>query len=861
MQVNQFFLEGNNIFSKSGFLGSGLSVQQTLFLLKNKNSQTCQWISPSGKLFSVSVFPKNYFHIILNIYRYVFDSSHLYATRDSYTLRLAKASIKDLYHIEEYRKTKKAFRALSSEGVREIECDEKLPPSIVHLINNLIFDCKKPVAFLLEGRVKTLVYSQKDEKFYIKSVDDSVIQLCRQDSKWSSSLYLSLISSIQDVTVPVFSDSTDINGFSCCVRCLVDNGRCYMTPLRVLITPYNSSIQGSFFQQYFVQNLLCHINLKEKKVVFIREENDPYISPNSIPHAYIYEIDYTNLSQDIKDHYKEEISSLIQQAVKTQKTAQLFLKTGMFLRCTVRMETILLSLDHPKISFLLKIPAFSSGIAAMKRNNNFLQSPKVGEDLTSFITQEMRVDLIADANKAAFASKIISIAHGYILAFCQKTTRGSFIIIVQNIQFSFAEKERVLSLLDILTSAKNTFFRDLYYETLKKAKVSTFLQYKGVLYTFTLFMVSETHFRVSCSTFEITTEQLLFAKVALPITVREAINPLLPKLYAQAMSFANKKEVGVYISTEKEFLYTQLHVKKNSTIVLGIETYFDGEVFNKVQKMIKITIPFVAIPFKGSEKKEKFDFGSSVKRYGEVISERKDLSFLKQQELVMKKFASPYTLRAEKIFVKNIIPNIWNRRVGIKMDLYDFDSAETFVQYHPATKKELLGRLLVGYDAAKGLSFIHEYSSDLDSTTRKPIRYAHMNFKPENLYISRKNGILVGIVGNVNPMPEGVKVFSTSLYTSPEISFDGGCSSQANDVWSLGITFFELIYGRGANPFSSQENFPFFTKYQILMKFLEEQMPYNPINSVIAMMLSHQALKRPRLKTVLPLIERAIAAT
>lgn len=798
------------------------------------------------------------------MYQYIFGSSHVYATRDGYTLRLAKASIKKCQDKEEYKKAKNAFKALSSSVVTEIECDEVLPESIVCAISNYIINHDSPTAFICRGNVKALVYSKRDNKFYVKSVDASAIRPLGRSSESFFSTYIFLISSIRDMTIPYFSDSTDVDGCPYSVRCVVDKRVVRMTLLRLRMTPHFSPpVHGSCIQQHVVDGLSCHINFEEKKVIVIREEKDLYISPDALLHVYTYTIDCTNIPQSMQEQYKDEMRSLVQQVAQTRKITQIFLKIGLFLQCADRGERLVLSLQRPQVDFSSKIFASSSAMSAVSKTY-YEPVYQVKYDPTSFITREMEIDLIDRAHKDGFASKVILATNDYILVTCRKSERGTFFVKAMPVQIHWSEKEIVLPLLHILSSTKNTLFETLYYESLTKGKISITIQYQGSLRTFTLAMLSETLLQASCCPFEVTVEHLLLAKVPYPASVSGAMSPLLLELYTRAISLVGTKKAGACVSTINGTFYVQLHVKKNSFITVGIGVYLGEEKPHTVEKMINITLPVVEISPQGVKNKNKVEIGPSVKTHVEIVSKTDTVSSLAEGKLTMGKFTSPHVQNMRKIFQKKILfkkPGIngWDEisRVGIQMAACACDSVERLVRYPPLTKKELLARLSIGYDAAKGLSFIHEYDKDIDLKTRKPIRYAHMNFKPEHLYISHKGGVSTGIVGIISPKPEGERVSSMSSYTSPE-TISHGYSSQANDVWSLGLTFVELAYGRAANPFASQEPLSFVTGHQRLMDFLEIRTPYSSINSVISQMLSYSAKDRPRLISILPLIEREL---
>ena len=115
-----------------------------------------------------------------------------------------------------------------------------------------------------------------------------------------------------------------------------------------------------------------------------------------------------------------------------------------------------------------------------------------------------------------------------------------------------------------------------------------------------------------------------------------------------------------------------------------------------------------------------------------------------------------------------------------------------FLDSPPQNLSEALERITVVYQAALGLAYIHHNFPD---------KMAHMDFKPQNLFLTLMDGKLVGKVGDLNLHEEGDIATVTPFYLDLEGPLYGRenhgkiPAHQVCDVWALGITLFEVLNG------------------------------------------------------------------
>jgi hypothetical protein len=486
---------------------------------------------------------------------------------------------------------------------------------------------------------------------------------------------------------------------------------------------------------------------------------------------------------------------------------------------------------------------------------------------TNIIKEELyvsaRAQLMLEAEEAPSkeATRFVSIGEQYVRLGCQKDADGRFIIAskqvrVEHKEFPREKQEVFDSIMSILQSGKREgkvskpALLRLLEQADKEGKGSVFVTVNNTLYRAIVTKKDTCTFDITYTEPLLTEEDLQCTKLSpedakyLKTHGDKVLHKLFNLAIEEQSSHENKR---VKILLQKTFI--QMHIKADGTITVGMGTNLgvgSSKIARKIVKgNLRAKVYVEATPI---------DFGGPI---------------LKQEAQKMEKFAGPNILKIRKYYVKtslNYLPKTgqvyFNREEGIKSEFCDGGTAESLFHSRPKNLQERLQRLSIVRDAAQGLAHIHHYSLDLDDKGA-PIKYAHMDFKPANLFLKKEGKRIVGIVGDVAPIAEGNRSATTPSYGDWEIQHESETrqphkSSQANDVWALGITLVELMYGEKANPFLSKtrRKEDFEKAHQKLLQKLGD----SPEDTLIKEMLVLDRTARPQLTPIfLQKFEDAIA--
>ena len=141
----------------------------------------------------------------------------------------------------------------------------------------------------------------------------------------------------------------------------------------------------------------------------------------------------------------------------------------------------------------------------------------------------------------------------------------------------------------------------------------------------------------------------------------------------------------------------------------------------------------------------------------------------------------------------NVLPSLfygeWNNRLFIGMKFCEFGTATQFIgKLNPKKEDEKLLWNFI-YDVASGLQYLHEVEN-----------VVHQDIKPDNIMIDSEGNFVImdfGISVSVNSEKQlsDYSAFGSPAYMAPERFSDGKRVIYANDIWSLGVTIYEMVTG------------------------------------------------------------------
>ncbi|CAE7585729.1 STK16 [Symbiodinium natans] len=128
--------------------------------------------------------------------------------------------------------------------------------------------------------------------------------------------------------------------------------------------------------------------------------------------------------------------------------------------------------------------------------------------------------------------------------------------------------------------------------------------------------------------------------------------------------------------------------------------------------------------------------------------------------------------------------------------------------------------------------------------------YIHMDLKPENIMLScRQDKCFAEVIDlGIACPPKLCKWSGTIGFIAPEVWTGTGLGLAANDIWSLGVVFYEMMYGRKP-PFHNDRSGKATRNYQPT-KDNAIPNPGKPIDHLIQSMLSQLPSNRPTIRGV-----------
>ncbi|CAE7805843.1 AURKA [Symbiodinium sp. CCMP2456] len=150
------------------------------------------------------------------------------------------------------------------------------------------------------------------------------------------------------------------------------------------------------------------------------------------------------------------------------------------------------------------------------------------------------------------------------------------------------------------------------------------------------------------------------------------------------------------------------------------------------------------------------------------------------------------------------------------------------------------------YQAALGVGALHSQG------------YHHMDLKPENIMLNcRGTNCFAEVIDlGIACHPKLCKWSGTIGFIAPEVWTGTGLGLAANDVWSLGVVFYEMMYGRKP-PFHGDRNGRETRSY---IPTIDDAIPKPrmPIDHLIENMLSHNPSRRPTMSGLKDRLRRII---
>lgn len=136
-------------------------------------------------------------------------------------------------------------------------------------------------------------------------------------------------------------------------------------------------------------------------------------------------------------------------------------------------------------------------------------------------------------------------------------------------------------------------------------------------------------------------------------------------------------------------------------------------------------------------------------------------------------------------------------------------------------------------DIASALTYLHGAGA------------VHQDVKPQNIYVDDHGRAALGDLGNAYFVAQGGKVSGSPYYMAPEI-YHGEASSSSSDVYSLGVTMYELLSGERPFVGSTYEELMIghLTRFATPLIHLQPDVP-RPVARLALQALGKRTTERP----------------
>ena len=333
----------------------------------------------------------------------------------------------------------------------------------------------------------------------------------------------------------------------------------------------------------------------------------------------------------------------------------------------------------------------------------------------------------------------------------------------------------------------------LVQEAQEKGRASVWVADGSTIRNIVLIKTGEATFRFKCFDAEITADTLAYSELSEEDKVFVLSQPktLLQHLFSKEMIDRQTRTAEIQFCKEGKkypYLLLQLHVKPDSTVSLGVGKLVGKGGFKVVYKMSKTLL-----------KKQTYALSRTKQREQQRMfsDEAEDLEKFQHPNILrIKKYVKTKQLAIVRMAARE--KRKIELRDELKTEFCDVGDLQTMITKKPPDLAQKIQILEIIRDAARGVAYIHAYRKDTDPTTQRPITYAHTDIKPRNIFVKKEGERLVGKVGDLTTIQEGRVWRSTFGYTDWDSS--STCTtSQASDVWALGMSLFECLYQE--NPF------------------------------------------------------------